>query len=693
MNDKISDQHLERAAYVYVRQSTMHQVRDHQESQRRQYELMNKARELRFPDIVVIDEDLGRSGTGSQDRPGFGKLLTAVCAGQVGGVFAMEASRLARNNRDWHHLIDLCALTNTVVIDHDGIYDPRNLNDRLLLGLKGSMAEFELGLLRQRAHEALRDMVARGEALWEVAVGYVRTVENGIELIADRQVQEAIRGVFAKFRELGTARQVLLWYRQEKIPLPQYEKGRAGKNVAWRLPIYNHILNFLQNPIYAGAFAYGRTKTRTTVKAGRPRKTHGHRVPIEAWEVLIHEHHPGYISWDEFLRNQEQLHANMVRRGKPGAPKSGPALLAGLLRCGRCGRNLHVGYSGIDGRVPRYYCRGAHLNHGAEWCISFGGLRADESVVGAVLEAVQPAGVQAALDAWQQACEVQDEKRHALELALEKAAYEVGRARRQYDAVDPENRLVAGELEARWNLALQAHNELKQRLDREACPPKPADDQFRDRLMSLGKDLSVAWNHPAASVELKKRILRTVLTEIVVDLQEEPSEIVMWLHWAGGVHTQLRVVRNGTGKHRHCTDQNVLDIIRELAKVCLDADIAAILNRLGYRTGAGNTWIESRVRSLRFNHQISVPPTDKKREWLTLADASRELKISTPAVRRLIQREVLPAKQVVPCAPWVIERENLAIPAVQMAVKAIHEGRRIPRNDPRQQEFPINLDI
>lgn len=236
-SSKIQSHHLERTAYVYVRQSTAHQVREHRESQRRQYELAEKARQLEFRDVIVIDDDLGRSGSGVQERPGFGKLLTAVCDGRGGAVFALEASRLARNNRDWHHLIDLCALTDTLVIDHDGIYDPQHPNDRLWLGLKGSMAEFELGLLRQRAQEALRGMIARGEVLWEVAVGYVRTDDNGIEMIADRQVQEAIRGVFAKFRELGTARQTLLWYRQEGIPLPHLQKGSSGREVLWRLPI------------------------------------------------------------------------------------------------------------------------------------------------------------------------------------------------------------------------------------------------------------------------------------------------------------------------------------------------------------------------------------------------------------------------------------------------------------------------
>ena len=336
MSEKIEASHRERIAYVYVRQSSMHQVREHKESQRRQYELVEKAKQLQFSEFVVIDDDLGRSGTGSQDRPGFGKLLSAVCNGQAGGVFALEASRLARNNRDWHHLVDLCALTATLVIDSDGVYDPRLLNDRLLLGLKGSMAEFELGLLRQRAQEALRQMIARGETLWEVAVGYVRTNENHVEMIPDRQVQEAIRGVFAKFREFGTARQVLLWYRQEKIPLPCLKKGDSENAVVWRLPVYSQILKFLQNPTYAGAFVHGRTKSKTKMRDGRARKTRGHRVPMEEWDVLIRDHHPGYITWEEYLRNQKQLETNGGMRGGSGAAKSGPALLAGLLRCGRC---------------------------------------------------------------------------------------------------------------------------------------------------------------------------------------------------------------------------------------------------------------------------------------------------------------------------------------------------------------------
>jgi DNA invertase Pin-like site-specific DNA recombinase len=464
--DQIQPSHRQRAAYVYVRQSSMHQVHNHRESRRRQYSLTEKARALGFADVVVIDDDQGRSGSGAEERPGFGRLLAAVCEGKVGAVLALEASRLARNNRDWHHLVDLCALTGTLVIDDDGVYDPRLLNDRLVLGLKGSMAEFELGLLRQRAQEALRGMIARGEVLWEVSVGFLRTEDNRLEMTPDRQVQQALRGVFARFRALGSARQVLLWYVQEKIPLPCIRRGGSGREVTWELPTYKRIHALLTNPTYAGAFCHGRTATRVAVVNGRAKKTHGHRLPLGQWHVLLRDHHPGYITWEEFEANQRQLAANAAMRGDDtsGAAKSGPALLAGLLRCGRCGRKLHVGYCGTGGRVPRYYCRDGHLNHGTERCISFGGLRVDEAVVAAVLEAVQPAGVEAALHAWDQALRQGDDKQRALELALEKARYEAERARRQYDAVEPENRLVAGELEARWEQALKAVKDMEGRL-------------------------------------------------------------------------------------------------------------------------------------------------------------------------------------------------------------------------------------
>jgi len=322
-------------AWVYVRQSTMNQVRNNHEGQRRQYALADRARGLGFAKVQVIDDDLGRSGSGSQQRPGFDRLIGAVCAGEAGAVLAMEASRLARNNRDWHYLIDLCGMSGTLVIDHDGVYDPRQLNDRLLLGLKGTMSEFELGLLRQRAQEALLQMIQRGEVLGPVPIGYVRTDDNRQEMTADLQVQDAIRGIFQKFSELGSARQVMLWYRHNQLLAPTWSDGTGPRQVLWQLPGYKRILSILQNPAYGGTFVHGRRCTRTVIVDGRARKTDGHAVPLEQWPVVIHNHHAGYIDWETYLRNQQQITGNslMGKRmdgSSHGAARGGPALLVGL---------------------------------------------------------------------------------------------------------------------------------------------------------------------------------------------------------------------------------------------------------------------------------------------------------------------------------------------------------------------------
>jgi DNA invertase Pin-like site-specific DNA recombinase len=686
MNEKIHDDHLQRAAYVYVRQSCPHQVRHHLEGQRRQYALADRARDLGFARVSVIDDDLGKSGSGSQDRPGFSRLLTAVCQGQVGAVLAMEASRLARNNRDWHHLIDLCALTDTVLVDDDGIYDPRSLNDRLLLGLKGSMAEFELGLMRQRARAAFLDMVKRGLVMWEVPVGYVRADDHGVEMIPDRQVQEAIYGVFRKFRELSSARQTLLWYREENVPLPQLALGSKGREVSWAIPEGGRILQILNNPCYAGAFAYGRTVTRT-VANGDAKKTVRREKPQEEWAILILDHHPGYIRWEEYLHNRQILEGNVARRkGEPGgAAKGGGALLSGLLRCGRCGRKLTVAYSGSTGRVPSYHCQGERIDRGSAECLCVGSLRVDRAVTNTVLEAIQPTGIEAAVAVMERTGQEEDENRKSLQLALEKARYEARRAQRQYDAVDPDNRLVAGELEARWNESLRKVAELEDRIAALGDRPPPLTEQQKDRLFALAADLPVVWNHPEAPVELKKRILRTVLTEVVIDSKE--NEHVLWLHWQGGIHTELRVQRNGRGKHRYATDEKVMELIQELSKVCDDRAMTGILNRLGYRTPHGKPWRSQHVANVRYYYRL--PNFPKCRDWVTLEQAAKELHVSDTLIKRLIRQKVLPAKQVVKYAPWIIRREDLASSGVKRQIQAARGGYRLPQIAMGQQELPM----
>ncbi len=680
MNEKVKAQHLERGAYVYVRQSTPYQVRNNLESKERQYALEGRAQQLGFSKVVVIDEDLGRSGSGLQERPGFGRLLASVCQGLAGAVFALEASRLARNNRDWHHLVDLCALTETLLIDSDGVYDPRQLNDRLVLGLKGTMSEFELGLLRQRAREAFEQKVRRGFALWEVPVGFIRTEDGRIEKTPDRQVQQAIVSVFRKFQQLGSARQATIWFREEQILVPKTKPGTAGQEVIWGVPSSGRIRQMLKNPCYAGTFAYGKTAARTRIEDGRARQSSRYRKPQNEWKVLLIGHHPGYISWEEYLENQQRLEANvaMYEGEGSGAAKLGAALLSGLLRCGRCGRKLQVVYSGTSGRVPRYVCRGDRGDRESSRCLTVGSLRLDRAVAQSVLAAIRPAGIEAAIKLAECAQVEDDEKRKALELALERARYEEKRARRQFDAVEPENRLVASELEARWNDTLAQTAEAEARLAAAEKAAVPLCERQKQELAALSEDLIALWNHPEAPIQLKKRILRTVLTEIIIDNEADSATHRLRLHWAGGVHTELRVERNKSGQHRHSADRSVIDLVSELAKICQDKTIAAILNRLGYKTGQEKTWNASRVAGLRGYHKIA--PFQKQDDWITQEEAARELQVSDTVVKRLIRERVLPAKQVVKFAPWIIEKKDLLLPAIQQQVKAARRGgHRLPQ--------------
>jgi DNA invertase Pin-like site-specific DNA recombinase len=680
MSEKVKAQHLERGAYVYVRQSTPYQVRNNLESKERQYALEGRAQQLGFSKVVVIDEDLGRSGSGIQERPGFVRLLASVCQGLAGAVFALEASRLARNNRDWHHLVDLCALTETLLIDCDGIYDPRQLNDRLVLGLKGTMSEFELGLLRQRAREAFEQKVRRGFALWEVPVGFIRTEEGQIEKTPDRQVQQAVVSVFRKFQQLGSARQATIWFREEQILVPKTKPGTAGQEVIWGVPSSGRIRQMLKNPCYAGTFAYGKTAARTRIEEGRARQSSRYRKPQKEWKVLLLGHHPGYISWEEYLENQQRLEANvaMYEGEGSGAAKLGAALLSGLLRCGQCGRKLQVVYSGTSGRVPRYVCRGDRGDRESSRCLTVGSLRLDRAVAQSVLAAIQPAGIEAAVKLTECAQFEDYEKRKALELALERARYEEKRARRQFDAVEPENRLVASELEARWNGALAQVAEADARLVAAGKAAEPLSEQQKKELAALSEDLTGLWNHPDAPIQLKKRILRTVLTEITIDNVADSATHRLRLHWAGGVHTELRVERNKPGQHRHSTDRSVIELISDLVKICQDKTIAAILNRLGYKTGQEKTWNASRVAGLRGYHKIA--PFQKQDDWVTQEEAARELQVSDTVVKRLIRERVLPARQVVKFAPWIIEKKNLSLPAVLQQVKAARRGgHRLPQ--------------
>ncbi len=687
MSEKITTLHLERAAYVYVRQSTSHQVLEHRESQRLQYQLKDRAQSLGFTNVIVIDDDLGVTATGTREQRGFARLLEALCQGRVGAVFAYEASRLSRNLWDWQHLLELCSLTGALVIDHRGVYDPRLLDDRALLGLQGTLSELEVGMMRQRAQAALKQIIRRGEVVTQLPVGFIWT-ERCCEKHPDRQVQTAIEGLFMKFEDLGTARQVLLWYHQEKIPFPKAEPGSKGHRVTWRLPTKSHVLSILKNPTYAGAFVYGRRQTRTRVVDGRARKTTGHMVSQEDWEVLIQDHHDGYVTWSQFMRNQRQLANNVQRREATGAAKQGGAVLVGLLRCARCWQKLKVNYR--SRHRPRYYCQRQEPYEGTDKCITCSAEKVDEAVVGEVLKAVQPAGVQASLNVLDSLSEKESETCRQVRLAIEKARYETERARRQYDVVEPENRLVTEELERRWNAALTQQKNLEDRLvELEAAEQIEISPEDRQRLMEMGRDLESVWSHPEAPVEIKKRILRTVLDEIVIDIDNESRQVILQLHWKGGVHTSLKVRKNRSGEHGRTTSREAVDLIRELAQMSSDQQIAGVLNRLGLRTGAGQTWTKSRVRHARDRRKIPVFDESQDRFWLTLEETALELEVSSDTVRRLLREKRLPGRQIVRYAPWRIERAALELPEVRTAIQALKSQGRLPRRRSAEDEFPL----
>jgi excisionase family DNA binding protein len=687
---KIMAEHLARSAIVYVRQSTPHQVANNLESQRRQYGLVERGRQLGWNDVQVIDDDLGRSGGGIA-RPGFEKLLAAICEGRVGAVLSIEASRLARNGRDWHTLLEFCGLVGTLIVDEDGVYEPRSPNDRLLLGMKGTMSEMELSIFRQRSTEAIKQKAQRGELFRTVAVGFLKTDDDRIEKDADRRVQDAIALVFHKFVELQSVRQVLVWMRQEQLLLPAVVHAHGQQFIEWKAPVYHALHQILTNPVYGGVYAFGRRSARVKIENGRKRTIRSLHRNWNDWEVLIKDHHEGYITWAEFERNQRLINDNANRKSNMGrgSIRRGEALLAGLFRCARCGRKLTVTYSGKGGPTQRYVCRGASDQMAASSCISFGGNRIDRAVAQEVLDRLQPLGIEAALAAMNAHGEEHLAKRRQIENALEQARFEATRAHRQYDQVDPDNRLVAGELERRWNERLASVRVLEEQLaQHDIGPAITLGFEDRERLLALGRDLTRAWDSGGASVETRKKIVRLLIAEIVVDVVGDKLTLV--IHWQGGDHTRLSAKRNNVGQNRWATDADVVDLVRILARQMSDESIAAVLNRSGKATGRGNSWTRSRVCTLRHAQEIAPYREGERSERgeVTINEAAAALAVSSSTIRRMISDGILPAQHQCKGTPWIICLHDLKRQDVCTEAGA-RRSRRPSSHDPRQRSLDI----
>src|SRR4249920_3203988 len=531
---KITTSHLARVAIVYLRQSSAAQVEHNRESTDRQYALVNKAGDLGWPvdKVVVIDEDLGVSGSGAVARSGFARLTAEVALGHVGLVLGLEVSRLARNNADWYRLIDLCGLSNTLIGDADGIYHPALYNDRLLLGLKGTMSEAEIHVLRARLDGGIRTKAARGELRRGLPVGLVWGERDGqILLHPDEAVTGLIAAIFTRFAACGSARGVWLWLREQQLKFPLQPTGYLrGEQIIWVEPTYHAVHSVLTHPAYAGAYVFGKTRQHRYVDAGGVPRIRRHRLPQDQWEVLIADHHPGFIDWDTYQANQARLRANtrpVAHEPGTGAVREGCALLQGLASCGVCGRKLAVYYDGPHKATPGYYCTGTgQLVEGrGTRHLRVGGVAIDAAVAGAFLAALEPAALQACLAAAQQLEDGHDAALAQWRRQAEQARYQASRAERRYRAVDPDNRLVARGLETEWNQALQQVADAEEELARrEHARPKTLTPQEKQAILTVGGDLGGVWSAATTTDKDRKQLLRSLLDEVGISVRRDREE-------------------------------------------------------------------------------------------------------------------------------------------------------------------------
>ncbi|MDA8038268.1 MAG: recombinase family protein [Actinomycetota bacterium] len=661
---KVLPTHLRREAWVYVRQSTMTQVRQHTESLARQYELADRARSLGWPaeQVHIIDEDLGRSGAEASARTGFQSLVAAVGLAQVGLVLGIEVSRLARNNADWYHLLDLCSLTDTLIADNDGLYHPADYNDRLVLGLKGTMSEAELHLLRSRLDAGLRHKAARGELRQGLPVGLDYDEDGRVVLSPDEAVREAIAVVFRRFEELGSARQALMSLRTDGLRLPRRSAG--SRQIRWAEGTYPAVHDFLTNPAYAGAFVFGRTKVRKHVGEGGVVVKRECDLPIEEWEICIPEHHPGYVSWDAYLANRKRLRANWRSPSSEGggAAREGRALLQGLVRCGRCGRKMTVGYSG-DGSSTRYVCaRGLHLYGSTRMCQSVGGRRIDGLVIEEAFALLEPAAVEATIAALGEAEAHHVRRLRVFELAVERAGYDAERARRQFDAVEPENRLVARSLEREWEQRLsimrQAEADLAVQRSRRSATLRAEEVEW---LSHAGADLRAVFEAPSTTARERKQLLRTLISEVVVSVDTEAHLATGSIVWEGGATTDISVALPRRGRdNARTTAAETVELVRRLAVHYDDVAIARLLARQGCATATGLPFTKERVSQLRRSYEISGPqssddtPVGHDVEVVSVAQAEELLGTSRATLYRWLADGFIAGERDAPGAPWRI---------------------------------------
>jgi DNA invertase Pin-like site-specific DNA recombinase len=681
---RILPEHLGRDAVIYPRQSSHKQVLAHSESTRIQLGLREKAVTLGWPNPVVIEEDLGISASGFAERPGFQKMLTRVTMRQVGIILCLDASRLSRNSKDWAQLFELCAYFNTLIADLDQIYDLSRPNDRLVLGIKGTVAEMELGVLRTRMRAGMEAKAARGELRFNLPSGYEYDPSGKIAFHPDKRVQAAIHTMFRQFDRFTSIRQLAIWYRDTNTLFPVKELNRDAKTI-WQVPTPKTLNKLLVHPIYAGAYVYGRRSTRVDCLNGKLVKRVQEGRPLEECRVCIRDHHPGYISWDKLLANRAKIFENRPRwsvRQNRGAIREGLALLAGLLRCATCGGKLCVGYKKES---ALYYCDGGHVK-GSRRCLSFGCKRMDQQVSEELCRALEPFAVKAAIAAvdMQRTQKLQEIENATIQ--LQAAQYAADRAFEQFDLCDPKNRLVADTLEERLNARLADVATAKRRLENLSANNDALSEGDRRRLLELAEDFPSLWNHPDADPILRKRLLRCAIHEILVKHEPAQQRLEVTIHWQGGVHTRLHV-KKCARPTRHSADSPLVELVRELSSEVVDGEIARILNMMQMTTPKGLRWTQDRVRELRSRHRIRLGQRPKKADHLTMNQAADYLGISKNGLLALVRIGVISKNQITDFAPWRVSREQLDSEEVQNLVHVLKTTGKLPKGgSPKDQQ-------
>ncbi len=658
---KIQPTHRQRVAIVYLRQSTAHQLEHNRESTERQYALVDRALELGWSreQIRIVDEDLGLSGDGSAERHGFSRMTVQVALGQVGIILGIEVSRLARNNAEWYRLLDLCAMTDTLIGDDDGLYHPAVFNDRMLLGLKGTMSEAELHILRARLDGGIRNKAARGELRRGLPVGFLWGEADGeVRFHPDAAVCGAIRAVFERFAEFGSARRVWLWFRAEGLSFPL--QASTLTEIRWVTPTYTAIHNVLTNPVYAGAYAYGKSRHERYVDTSGTIRKRVRKLPQNEWAVLLRDHHPGFIDGETYEANRRRLAQNTRPRPHEGggAVREGAALLQGLATCGHCGRRLRTHYRGRHS-TPGYHCAGKQVVNGrGVYCLNIGGVQIDTAVVEAFLAALNPAGLQAVVMAAEQLEADHDAALAQWRLAVERARYEAERAERYYRAVEPENRLVARGLEGEWEQRLRALATAEAELARrEQQRPRTLSPQERERLQTLGADLGRVWSAPTTTERDRKELLRTLLEEVIIAVKQEAASAHLTLRWKGGLITELDIHLPRSNPPPIRTAEDTIDLVRRLAVHYPDAVIAGILNRQGRKSARGERFTAGHVSNLRRYWKIPCfkPPAEPTQgEPVTIREAAQILDVAPSTLHRWLNDGFIAGEQITPGAPWRI---------------------------------------